>query len=528
MSPSATSSTRFGLGALALVALGCRGGGAVDPTPAPTPTVATTLDATATPSAPPSSQPPPAEPSAFERAVAERMRQVAAVTVEVDVRSSGTVVSGGSGVLISAAGDVLTAAHVVEHPGADFQVLLPNGERRSAVVVAVDARHDAAILHAAGDQRTAFTCPVARGPKAGAWVVCAGHGGGVPGDRELLRTAGLVVESSFPWTAVTEYVYDARRRGRRPSKSETSWEMLHVDCPTASGMSGGPVVDLDGNLVGVVVGTHAAASTEAIRYNLLAKFTCASSEAPGPPLAAPAAALGVDRLPSRQATLEPIFASAASSARSVFDVTSGTGAGLEVNGVIVTGDGLVVVPAVLVEKHTDPPSNIAAADILVLDRPDARCTEIVAVRGELALLRFSGLFSSAADGGAGPRAELRPVGPASAEAVGMVVANVASLRHHGGVAVGFVTALLRHPGRVAQDPDYSHHRSLWMQGRRFPPVVVDSALAHDLGYAGFGSLLVDREGRPVAIEVASRAAALGFAIPWSDVLARFDAWLAVK
>ncbi len=66
--------------------------------------------------------------SPFERTVAERMGALGEVMVEVEMQSGGEVVGHGSGVFVSSSGDVLTAAHVVSHPGYRFR---DRGRRRA-------------------------------------------------------------------------------------------------------------------------------------------------------------------------------------------------------------------------------------------------------------------------------------------------------------------------------------------------------------------------------------------------------------
>jgi len=461
-----------------------------------------------------------AELSPFERALGDRMRAVAETTVEVEMWSGEDLVGHGSGVLVSKDGDVLTAAHVAKDPRLDLRVVLADGQHRRAVVAARDEAHDAALLHAPG-AATAFLRPRAEPLEPGGWVICAGHGGEVPGERVPMRSAGVVVQRGFAWT-VTEYEGPARHR--RAAKTTTFPGMLALDCATAPGMSGGPVVDLDGDLVGVVVGSGGVASSiEAIRHLLPAASRAREVTPPrSPPAASPPLRRSEGR-PSRAATLEPMFASpGVERSLLVLHVDGGIGVS-RFDAVLVSTDGLAVAPALPLQGMTELDDRTVRANITVEGHPGARCAEVVAVEGEVALIRIAGLPPLAPEERDTSPGGLRPVGPPGTAALGEYVAAVSPR----GRAFGFVTALDRHPGTVQPDPPTWGCGTLRMRFQRsHPPVTVTSALTHDAGgWTEPGSVLVDRSGRPVAIVVAERAPGLGFAVPWSEVVDRFQAWL---
>jgi S1-C subfamily serine protease len=464
-----------------------------------------------------------ADLSAIERALREQMRAIPAVTVEVDRLIGDDVVAHGSGVVISDDGAVLTAAHVTARsiddppPGRGalplrLRVVFPDGSSREAVVVARDELHDAALLRAPGPP-TPFARVASHAPRAGEWVVCAGHAGTVASDRVPTRSAGVVTDVALRWT-VEEY---KGTRYRELARTETFPGMLALDCPSARGMSGGPVVGLDGEVLGVVVGTGAVASSiAAIRHMLPASLRARdASAAPRAPLEA---RRGPEGAPSRGATLEPLFA-AASAARALVELEPAAPWLPRTLAVLVDDRGLVIAPAAGLGLRAETPTSdepLACGDVKVAGRPDARCEEILAVRGELALLRLSGL------GGDGAGARLAPL-DAGVPELGEIVGAVGA---RGLMGAGFVTGLARTPGWTAPDPPRwgcGTRRAHFM--RAFPAVHVDSALAHDLGMPPAGALLVDRSGRPVAVQIASHAPAQSYAIPWSDALGRFAMWL---
>jgi hypothetical protein len=170
-------------------------------------------------------------------------------------------------------------------------------------------------------------------------------------------------------------------------------------------------------------------------------------------------------------------------------------------GVVVSRDGLVVVPAEFVR---DLATGCAA---LTLDAPaGARCLERVAVAGEVALLRFDGLTAA------------EPVSAPAPEAprLGQPVITPRG-------TLGFVTGLDRRPGEVLyarSDPPggCGTRRAMWRAAH--PPVEVARVLAHDAPTVERGELVVDALGRPVALGVAQLGAAMTYAIPWREVLAR--------
>lgn len=149
---------------------------------------------------------------------------VTAVTVRVTGLGCGAV-QAGSGVT-SAAGRTLTSGHVVE--GASM-ARVDAGRRSVLAEPAVGVGLDLAVLPAQGPAvqvRVAATDPV-----PGATVTV----GGYPVGRPLRVAAGEVVD----------YV-DGTARGQ-------GGRLVRIDAPVDAGMSGGPVVDGNGRLAGVLV-----------------------------------------------------------------------------------------------------------------------------------------------------------------------------------------------------------------------------------------------------------------------------------
>jgi hypothetical protein len=397
------------------------------------------------------------EPLSFERSIGERMRAIGEVTALVEMRSGDLVVGHGSGVFVSSNGDVLTAAHVVRDPKHHFRILLPNGEARDAAVVRRSVGRDVALLHSFGAP-TAFAKVRAGRPARGGWVVCAGFGGEVADERVPMRTAGVVIEPAFAWE-VTEY-----KKGR------------HF-----------PIADKTSTFLGM-------AELAAVKDD--------------------------EGRPSRAATLAPRF-EIEDAKRSLFDIhaTHAPRGSTTFTAVLVSDEGLAIAPSIRLMKDSDAKTTVAASDLVVEDHPGARCVEIIAVRGELALLRCIGLAL-----GGHP---VRVIESGHDARLGELVSVVG--RAEQARAFGFVTAEERHPGTVAEDqPQYGCGTLHRMLAESHPAVHVGLAIAHDAESPSAGALLVDRTGHPVAIDVASRAPGLSFAVPWNEVLNRFAPWLSAE
>lgn len=144
----------------------------------------------------------------------------------------------GSGVVIDATGLILTNAHVVE--GADaVHVRTTEGEDIDAQVVGTDPDTDVALLRAT-DARALQPAPL--------------------GDSDTLRVGDLVVAIGNPLGlhhTVTTGVISAKARGL----GDSGVEFLQTDAAVNPGSSGGPILNLSGEVVGlttVILSKHGA------------------------------------------------------------------------------------------------------------------------------------------------------------------------------------------------------------------------------------------------------------------------------
>jgi serine protease Do len=137
----------------------------------------------------------------------------------------------GSGVVIDAQGLIVTNAHVVA--GADvIHVSTPDGDNVIATVIGTDADLDLALVRAS-DVRGLHPAPL--------------------GDSNTLRVGDWVVAIGNPFGlhhTVTAGIVSAKAR----TIDDSGVEFLQTDTALSPGSSGGPLLDLDGNVVGINVG----------------------------------------------------------------------------------------------------------------------------------------------------------------------------------------------------------------------------------------------------------------------------------
>lgn len=158
----------------------------------------------------------------------------------------------GSGVLIGPT-RVLTAAHVVQAAN-EVVVEFPNGEKITATVVASRQSHDVALLEL---EHAAAVSPVELGDSDSVGV----------GDQ--IFVVGAPLGQAF--TLTVGYV-SARRTSPDMLGGASSLELIQTDAAINKGNSGGPMFNLDGEVVGIV--SHILSSSggsEGLGYAVSAK-----------------------------------------------------------------------------------------------------------------------------------------------------------------------------------------------------------------------------------------------------------------
>jgi serine protease Do len=134
--------------------------------------------------------------------------------------------SSGSGVITSADGLILTAAHVVQ--GADeIEVVFPDGKQVAGKVLGANYSKDIAMVKIEDKGSWPYVeIGNSKQLEAGDWVVALGHSAGFDASRPPPVRFGRVI-------------------------SKGPGNFLTTDCTLIGGDSGGPLFDLDGKLVGV-------------------------------------------------------------------------------------------------------------------------------------------------------------------------------------------------------------------------------------------------------------------------------------
>jgi len=158
---------------------------------------------------------------AIQKALIEVLPKARAATVCIDLGEGA-----GSGVIVSADGLILTAAHVTSGTGKELTVVMEDGRRLKAASLGLVASCDCAMIKITEKGPWPFV-EVDRDNslRVGDWVFALGHSGGFDKDR------GSVV-----------------RIGRLVRMADTT---VQSDCTLIGGDSGGPLFDLTGKLIGI-------------------------------------------------------------------------------------------------------------------------------------------------------------------------------------------------------------------------------------------------------------------------------------
>ncbi len=135
----------------------------------------------------------------------------------------------GAGTIWHSDGLIITNAHVLGRHG--LRVVLPDKRAFPASIVAVDRERDIAALHIDATGLPTIEIGDSRLLKPGEWVMAIGHPWGVLG----AATAGIVIGQGADL----------------PELPTPGREWIAVSLHMRPGHSGGPLVDINGRLVGV-------------------------------------------------------------------------------------------------------------------------------------------------------------------------------------------------------------------------------------------------------------------------------------
>lgn len=148
-------------------------------------------------------------------------------TVSVQVgRGQGGGYAFGSGVIISADGYVVTAAHVASRPDQEVRFRLADGRSAEGVTLGLHKELDMGLMKIT----TAGSWPYLKRARSanvesGDWVLATGHPGGFDQKADALVRLGRVLKKTR--------------------------KVILTDCTLVGGDSGGPLVDIEGNVIGV-------------------------------------------------------------------------------------------------------------------------------------------------------------------------------------------------------------------------------------------------------------------------------------
>ncbi|PIQ78533.1 hypothetical protein COV81_04755 [Candidatus Peregrinibacteria bacterium CG11_big_fil_rev_8_21_14_0_20_41_10] len=154
-------------------------------------------------------------------------------------------VSGGSGFIVSADGLVLTNKHVVRDEDADYSVVLNNGEEYTAEVVSRDPANDLAVIQIleGEDKSKPKDLPIVEfgesdNLKIGQKVIAIGN---ALGEFQNTVTSGIV-------SAISRQIEASDSMG---GNRDVLTNLLQTDAAINAGNSGGPLINLSGQVVGV-------------------------------------------------------------------------------------------------------------------------------------------------------------------------------------------------------------------------------------------------------------------------------------
>ncbi len=159
------------------------------------------------------------------------------------------VVVNGSGVVIGSNGLILTNEHVVQG-AADIDVLLYDGQRLPAHVLASDPRSDLAVLKVARRGLPAVEFCDWVDVRRGQWAIAIGNPFGLGSDGQLSVSIGVVSNLGRQLPGLGEV--DDRFYNN----------MIQTTAPIHPGNSGGPLFNVRGELIGVVTAMHTRAPAD--------------------------------------------------------------------------------------------------------------------------------------------------------------------------------------------------------------------------------------------------------------------------
>ena len=179
----------------------------------------------------------PVDTSTSDRAVQVVQRVGPAV---VTIQTSGVDDQGnqfqaaGSGVIIDNKGDILTNYHVVQGNDTSYQVIFKSGAKASATLAGSAPYSDLAVIHV--------------NASVPAWAPLGDSSKVQPGETVLAIGSPL---GSYENTVTEGIISAVGRTLQEPNNGPLLTSLLQTDAPINHGNSGGPLVDLNGKVIGI-------------------------------------------------------------------------------------------------------------------------------------------------------------------------------------------------------------------------------------------------------------------------------------
>ncbi len=184
-------------------------------------------------------QPAPPQMQLLNVADTVEITRPAVVAIVAEARIRGvygdvySVFGNGTGVIFDPKGLVLTNTHVIDRATA-ITVTMDDGSQQKATIIGADPMSDLAVLQLPGNDYPHLPLNSGASPRVGDWVIAIGNALALPGGP-----------------TVTVGVISALGRSLDVSPDITLYNLIQTDTVINPGSSGGPLLNLDGELVGI-------------------------------------------------------------------------------------------------------------------------------------------------------------------------------------------------------------------------------------------------------------------------------------